>query len=180
MLAGSVLILVFVMALVAFAFRRGDSASERTFIHGLGLAFPLVTLSALLAYGLWMGERFVPREGPGVVTVQAQARQWAWSFGYADAPDRITENVLHIPAGQPVNVQITSLDVVHSFWVPRLAGKLDAVPGHVNTLQIEAWEPGEYAGVGAEFNGIGYTDHGFTVVAHDADGWASFLQGDQP
>lgn len=183
MLAGSALILAFVLGLIGLAFRReaepGDGA-ERTFVWGLGLGFPLIVLAALLAYGLWVGERLLPRAGADVVTVRAEGRQWAWSFAYADVPGRVTEDVLHIPAGRPVDVEITTADVVHSFWVPRLAGKLDAVPGHVNTLRLEAWAPGEYAGLGAEFNGAGYRGHRFTVVAHDVDAWDAFLEGDRP
>ncbi len=56
-----------------------------------------------------------------------------------------------------MDVQITTTDVIHSFWAPRLAGKLDAIPGHVNVLRIEADTPGDYAGVSAEFSGPGYT-----------------------
>jgi cytochrome c oxidase subunit 2/cytochrome aa3-600 menaquinol oxidase subunit 2 len=103
--------------------------------------------------------------------VGAEGRQWAWRFTYADAPNRVTASVLHIPAGRPVDVEVTSADVIHSFWVPRLAGKLDAIPGHVNVLRIEADAPGDYAGVSSEYSGPGYTDHGFTVRAHDEAGW---------
>ena len=74
----------------------------------------------------------------------------------------------------------TSIDVIHSFWVPRLAGKLDAIPGHVNVLRIEAALPGVYAGQSAEFSGRGYREHVFTVKAHDAASWAAFLQGGPP
>ena len=102
------------------------------------------------------------------------------AFRYADAPDRATEGVLHIPAGRPVDVEITSVDVLHSFWVPRLAGKLDAVPGHVNVLRIEAASPGDYAGVSAEYNGPGYREHAFTVRALDDEDWAAFLAGAEP
>ena len=149
-------------------------------ILGLGLGFPLAVLAALLAYGLVIGERLLPREGPGVVTVRAEGRQWEWRFSYAELPGRVTESVLHIPAGRPVDVEVTSTDVIHSFWVPRLAGKLDAIPGHVNVLRIEAYEPGEYAGVGAEYNGPGYREHRFTVVAHGEAAWDAFLRGEAP
>ena len=74
----------------------------------------------------------------------------------------------------------TSRDVVHSFWVPRLAGKLDAVPGHVNVLRLEAPTPGTYVGQSAEFSGIGYRDHVFTVRAHDAASWTRFLSERSP
>jgi heme/copper-type cytochrome/quinol oxidase subunit 2 len=182
MLAAGCAIFVLVMVLLALAFRRpdGTGGGERVWLMGLGLAFPLVVLGALLAYGLVIGERLLPRDGPAVVTVRAEARQWDWRFSYADAPGLVTGGVLHIPAATPVDVEIVTRDVIHSFWVPRLAGKLDAIPGHVNVLRIEAWEPGEYAGVSAEYSGPGYLHHRFTVIAHDADGWAAFVRGATP
>ncbi len=182
LLGGAALIFLFVMLLLALALRarpgagRGPAqAGERVWLWGLGLAFPLVVLAALTAYGLTVGERLRPRPSDRVVTVGAEARQWAWRFTYADAPGLATEGVLHIPAGRPVDVRITSQDVIHSFWVPRLAGKLDAVPGHVNVLRIEADRPGEYAGVSSEYSGPGYLDHGFAVIAHDPAQWPAAL-----
>ena len=177
MLAGSGAILALVLALLVMAFRRPPAqAPERVWIVGLGLAFPLVTLALLLGYGLVVGERSLPREGREVVAVSAEAARWRWRFGYGGG--RETEGVLHIPAGRPVDVAITTADVIHSFWVPRLAGKLDAIPGHVNVLRIEADAPGTYAGASAEFSGPGYAGHTFEVVAHDAAGWARFMAGE--
>ena len=182
LLAGATAIFLFVMALLALALRRqpSEGGGERIWLAGLGLAFPGVVLAALLAYGLVVGERLLPRPSPEVVAVGAEGRQWAWRFTYADAPGRATEGVLHIPAGRPVDVAITTADVIHAFWVPRLAGKLDAIPGHVNVLRIEAWAPGDYAGVSAEYSGPGYAGHGFTVRAHDETRWAAFLAGEEP
>lgn len=185
MLAGAALILGFVLVLLALTFRRreraGDEAAhERLFVVRLGIAFPVVVLLALLAYGLVVGERLLPREGPDVVRVSAEGRLSAWVFGYDDRPGHTSENVLHIPAGRPVDVAITTADVIHSFWVPRLAGKLDAIPGHVNVLRLEADRPGTYAGRSAEFSGPGYDRFDFSVVAHDSAGWEEFLKGELP
>lgn len=186
MLVGGTLIFLLVMALLALAFRRRPEAGvdpdshERIWIHGMGIGFAVAILVTLFGYGLFVGERLLPRPGPDTVAVGAQGRQWDWRFSYADAPGRATRGVLHIPAGRPVDVAVTSADVIHSFWVPRLAGKIDAIPGHVNTLRIEAGAPGEYEGVSAEFNGTGYRDHRFAVIAHDPDGWAAFLAGGAP
>jgi cytochrome c oxidase subunit 2/cytochrome aa3-600 menaquinol oxidase subunit 2 len=186
MLAGSTAILLVVLALLVAALMRRPAPRDdadhgtRLWLGGLGLGFPMATLAALTLYGLLMGERLLPRDAPDLVTVEAEARQWAWTFGYPDAPGLATEDVLHIPAGRPVDVLITSRDVVHSFWVPRLAGKLDAVPGHVNVLRLEAPKPGTYAGQSAEFSGIGYREHVFTVRAHDAASWTRFLSERSP
>lgn len=188
LLGGATAIVLLVAALLILAFRRpagpeapeAEARAEAVWIKGLGIGFPLTVLAALTAYGLWIGERLLPRPGEGVVTVGAEGRQWAWRFTYADAPGRETEGVLHIPAGRPVDVEITAADVIHSFWVPRLAGKLDAIPGHVNVLRIEAREAGEYAGLSAEFSGVGYRGHTFAVQAHDAASWEAFLGGATP
>jgi heme/copper-type cytochrome/quinol oxidase subunit 2 len=181
MLAGSAVIFTLVMGLLAAAFLRrrpsGGQGSTRFWIVGLGIAFPMVVLAALLGYGLFIGERLLPREGAGVVSVRAEARRWSWSFAYDGAPEVVTENVLHIPAGRPVDVAITTADVIHSFWVPRLAGKLDAIPGHVNVLRIQADAPGRYPGQSAEFSGEGYAGHKFVVIVHDAAQWERFLAG---
>ena len=186
MLVGAVLIFALVMALVAAAFRRpedgdagrgtdGDAARERLFVVKLGIAFPVAVLLALLTYGLVVGERLLPRDAPDVVRVAAEGGRSAWVFSYGDPPARTSRNVLHIPAGRPVDVAITTADVIHSFWVPRLAGKLDAVPGHTNVLRIAADRPGTYAGLSAEFSGPGYDRLTFEVVAHDAAGWDAFM-----
>tara|TARA_R110000850_G_scaffold32606_4_gene89769 strand:- start:1883 stop:2548 length:666 start_codon:yes stop_codon:yes gene_type:complete len=185
MFIGAGLILALVVALVIGAFRvrrtEGDAArDEKVWIIGLGLCFSIAVLTALLAYGLVAGERLMPRVAADVVRVQAEARQWAWRFSYDDRPGYITENLLHIPAGRPIDVAITSRDVVHSFWVPRLAGKLDAIPGHVNVLRIEADAPGTYRGLTAEYNGEGYRRHVFSVKAHDPAGWAAFVAEGTP
>ena len=185
MLIGSGLILVLVLVLLGLACRRRPGAADergqiRVWIVGLGIGFSMAVLAALLAYGLVAGERLLPRASAETVAVRAQAERWSWSFGYDDRPDLSTRDVLHIPAGRPVDVAITSADVVHSFWVPRLAGKLDAIPGHVNVLRIEADAPGTYGGLTAEFNGRGYEEHEFLVIAHDEADWQAFLRGETP
>ena len=188
MLACGLAIFAVVMVLLIAALRRPADLSvpddtahgTKVWMWGLGLGFPMITLAALTGYGLVVGEQLLPRDAPDLVTVSAEARQWAWSFRYAEAPGLVTDGVLHIPADRPVNVEITSTDVIHSFWVPRLAGKLDAIPGHVNVLRIEAASPGTYDGQSAEFSGSGYREHVFSVEAHDAAAWATFLRGDSP
>jgi cytochrome c oxidase subunit II len=183
MLSGAAVIFALVMVLLFLPFLRrakgGDNVRHvRVWIIGLGLVFPMAVLAALLAYGLVVGERLLPRADNNVVSVGAEGRRWTWTFTYEDAPERTTEAVLHIPAGQPVDVAITTADVIHSFWVPRLAGKLDAIPGHVNVLRIEADEPGTYRGVSAEFSGADYARFTFAVIAHDASEWEAFLRGE--
>jgi cytochrome c oxidase subunit 2/cytochrome aa3-600 menaquinol oxidase subunit 2 len=185
MLIGSVLIFGMVMVLLVLAFVRRRPAAEadeagqvRVWIIALGLGFPMVVLAVLLGFGLVIGERLLPRSGGDTVQVGAQGQRWVWTFTYDDAPGRVTEDVLHIPAGRPVDVAVTTVDVIHSFWVPRLAGKLDAIPGRTNVLRIEADTPGDFQGLSAEFSGEGYTWFGFIVRAHDPTDWTAFINGE--
>lgn len=178
MLAGSVAICGLVTVLLVLAFRntsaRDEARLERTWIVGLGLGFSLATLAALLTYGLVSTAR-IEAIGDDAITVSATADRTGWTFGYADQPGRTTRGVLHIPAGRRVAVEIATTDVIHSFWVPRLAGKRDAIPGHVNTLVLTAGRPGTYRGQSAEYSGPAYAAHGFEVRAHDEAGWQAFL-----
>ncbi|MCW2381172.1 MULTISPECIES: cytochrome c oxidase subunit II [unclassified Sphingobium] len=182
MLAGAVAILVLVCALLALAFRRGSlerPTSAKRWIIGGGLIFPSVVLVVLLAYGLVIGERLLPRNDAQTLRIVAEASRWQWTFTH---PGRtggvVTQDVLNIPAGRPVDVELWTRDVIHAFWVPRLAGKMDAIPGHRNVLRIEANVPGVYHGLCAEFCGPGHTGHAFRVVAHDEAGWARFVAGE--
>jgi len=96
--------------------------------------------------------------------------------GVRDAEALRTINVLHVPAGVPIHLRITASDVIHGFWVPRIAGKLDAVPGRVNRLRLMVDEPGEYAGVCAEYCGEGHAHMPFTLVAHSPDDMSGLLE----
>ncbi|MFN3936911.1 MAG: cytochrome c oxidase subunit II [Gemmobacter sp.] len=173
MLAGSALVTVLVLALVWAAFRGfGRTAADRVWTLWLGIGFTLSVLTVLLAYALWVGERILPRDD-GALRVAAHARQWGWEFtqpGPGGNPVR-TRDVLFVPAGQPFDIEVTSEDVIHSFWVPRLGGKMDAIPGRVNVKRLTADAPGRLDGLCAEFCGVGHAAMRFSVVVYDpADG----------
>ncbi|MGH8431133.1 MAG: cytochrome c oxidase subunit II, partial [Solimonas sp.] len=108
--------------------------------------------------------------------IEVHAEQWRWNFRYPDHGGLATEGVLHLAAGTPVDVVVTSGDVIHSFWVPRLAGKIDAVPGRANTLRLQADTPGRYQGQCAEFCGTGHATMRFDVVVHAAADYAAALE----
>ena len=167
MLLGAAGLTLMVVMLVALGFRGPREVQARVWTHGLGIWFSLVVLSGTLAVGLWVGERILPRDD-GAVVVEAHAVQWSWHFTHEDAAgNRVgSVDVLHIPAGVPVDVLITSEDVIHSFWVPQLAGKMDAIPGRTNRARIIADAPGRYAGLCAEFCGLHHAGMRFDVQAH--------------
>ena len=128
-----------------------------------------------LAAALLVGDRLSPRGEPGVLRVEAQAQQWAWTFRYPDLPGQPSiEGVLHVPVGRPFEVQVTSRDVIHSFWAPRLGGKIDAIPGHTNVIRLQADAPGIYRGQCAEFCGNAHAMMDFVVEAHSPADYAAW------
>jgi cytochrome c oxidase subunit 2 len=103
---------------------------------------------------------------------------WWWEVRYPRL-GIVSANEVHIPVGRPVRLTVRTADVIHSFWVPRLHGKLDLVPGRANTLRLDATEPGVYRGQCAEYCGLQHTRMGITVVAHDADSYATWTANEQ-
>lgn len=144
--------------------------SSRQLIVWGGLVMPTIGLVALVGSAIYLGEQLIPRAGAAnVLNIEVTARQWHWEFRYPDAPDGTeakSRHVLHIPADREIHLFISSEDVIHSFWVPRLAGKMDAIPGHVNVLRLQADVPGIYEGVCAEYCGVGHAPMVFRVEAH--------------
>jgi len=170
MLAGAAALTLLVLVLVAMGFGRPREVPERRWTVALGVWFSVAILGALLVAGLWVGERNLP-PGNGAVQVRVHAHQWGWRFtqpGPDGAPVE-TRDVLYIPAGEAIEVLVSAEDVIHSFWVPRLAGKIDAIPGRVNRLFLQADAPGRYGGVCAEFCGAGHALMRFEVVAYPPD-----------
>ena len=145
MLAGAAVLFVLVMALFALVILRpgwGARLSPARWIVVGGLCLPAVVLTPLVAYALITGERLLPPPTPP--TRCGSRRRVANGFGHSATPEYggiKTEGVLHLPAGVPVAIVVTSVDVIHAFWIPRLAGMLDAVPGHTNILQVQAKRP---------------------------------------
>lgn len=131
-----------------------------------GLVVPGIILVAMVGWSLYLGETLLARPGEGTMRVEVVARPWNWEFRHP-GNGQVTADVAHIPAGRAVDFVITSEDVIHSFWIPRLGGKIDAIPGHVNVVRLHAERPGRYAGICAEYCGTGHAIMRFEVVAHD-------------
>jgi cytochrome c oxidase subunit 2 len=120
------------------------------------------------------------------LTVEVEGIRWIWQFTYPELIGEngkpiTTANEMHIPADREIGLRLTSPDVIHSFWVPRLAGKTDLIPGRVNHMWIKADEPGTYSGQCAEFCGSskegadGHATMRLTVVVHDLASWRVWL-----
>lgn len=144
-----------------------------------GLAFPVVVLTGLLIYGLTTTARVADAPKAGEMRVRVTGEMWWWRVAYLDDQGReIVQdaNEVHIPAGQPVVFELESADVIHSFWVPRLGGKTDMIPGRRNFMRLQADKPGTYGGQCAEYCGGPHALMGLVVVAHAPDDYAAWLE----
>ncbi|WP_295853593.1 cytochrome c oxidase subunit II [uncultured Xylophilus sp.] len=171
MCIGAAVVTAGMTALALWAVYRptgGTLRSPRALLVGGGVLLPLAAIAAVLAIGGRSGDALRVRGEPGVLRIEVTAHQWWWEAAYPDAAGgpRHTAGVLHIPAGRPVDIGVRSADVIHSFWVPRLGGKIDAVPGRRNTVRLQADAPGTYRGQCAEFCGLGHARMAFVVEAH--------------
>ena len=142
-----------------------------------GLAFPVVVLSALLIYGLSLTGVLSQAPAPGEMRVRVTGEMWWWRVAYLNADGREVmqdANEVHIPVGRPVVFELDAADVIHSFWVPRLGGKRDMIPGRRNVLRLQADAPGVYAGQCAEYCGGPHALMGFVVVAHTPEAFEAW------
>jgi len=119
-----------------------------------------------------------PPESPNAVNVRVIGHQWWWEFQYPDLGVS-TANELHIPTGVPILVSLESADVIHSFWVPLIAGKQDAIPGRVNRMWMQANEAGTYSAQCAEFCGVQHALMRFLVVAESQSAFNTWAQNER-
>jgi cytochrome c oxidase subunit 2 len=168
---GIVWLLVVLTALIA-VMRRKKAApphaeGRATVIVGSAVAATVVIITGftLVSYGATRG---ISPNAPDALVIQVRAYQWWWQITYPDPqPSRsfVTANEIHIPVGRPVRVELSAEDVIHSFWVPNLAGKQDLIPGRENTLTLTASRAGTYRGQCAEFCGLQHAHMAFIVIA---------------
>jgi len=153
--------------------RQGRDSFGRWFVVG-GVVVPLVIL--LIVFGATVrAMRFVPTSAPPeALVIEVVGHQFWWEVRYPEQGVTVRDE-LHLPVGRRVNLQLASADVIHSFWVPELAGKLDLLPDHTNTLVLEADQPGVHTSRCAEFCGLEHTRMVLTVVAESEDRFAAWV-----
>jgi cytochrome c oxidase subunit II len=202
MLGVSALVLLGVVALWLFAMSRqaptadGDdrpwaAQSGRRWIIGGGIMLPVAAIVPLLIFGSPAGLHQLPLPpwpvalsgagGPAAppLRIDATGQQWWWALHYPASGVRL-RNEMRVPVGRPVLVHVGSLDVIHSFWVPRLGGKLDAIPGRTGIVRLQADQAGIFRGQCAEFCGLGHAHMVMTVIAMPAaefDAWLTARAG---
>jgi cytochrome c oxidase subunit 2 len=187
--AGGLLIFVFVMVLLLRAvFSTARPVRARRWLAGGGLMFPGVVLTLLLFYGVAVSGALGNFNGQGVfrflldcisgssrslgsaggarpVRIEVTGKQWWWEVRYVeDGPGFVLANELHLPAGRAIDLVLSSDNVIHSFWVPALAGKVDMIPGRINRLRLKSDVPGVFRGQCAEYCGGQHALMGMVVV----------------
>ena len=176
-----VVLLVTVLAVLPFLRRRERTVSRRLFLWGGGVALPLVTLSALVPYVFTVGHETRAPTAPDRLSVEVTGHQFWWEMAYrqgAMPAAAVSANELRLPVGQPVELLLRADDVIHSFWVPNLAGKTDMTPGRITRMVIQADRPGVYRGQCAEYCGLQHALMAFDVVVlprAEFDAWLARL-----
>lgn len=175
MLAGAVLIWTAVMAVLVHAGRRQRKVYSQAFagrvILWAGAIVPTLILAALLAYGLSLMPRLRPwnaeaaADAPLRIEVVGEQFWWRVTYHRRGMNPVVSANEIRLPVGERVAFTLGSADVIHSFWIPSLGGKMDMIPGRENTLTLEAAKPGTYRGPCAEFCGPSHALMALAAVA---------------
>lgn len=190
MLGVGTVVFITVIALWLYTFKRApvtrtpveERRVARRWIIGGGILLPVVSVSALLAFGVPTGQRLLPlplSDPPDVIEVIGH--QWWWEVRYpgAEGGEVVTANHLVMPAGEPVDFHVTGADVIHAFWVPRLGGKIDMIPGRVNKIRLKADRPAVLGAQCAEFCGAQHARMQLHVEAVERDEYEAWLAARQ-
>jgi cytochrome c oxidase subunit 2 len=178
---GVVVIAATIFVAVRFRARADDERPVQTHGHtGLEIGWTIVpalilAVMAVPTVAVVFDLAEEPDEG---VEILVTGKQWWWEYEYVDE-GFVTANEMHIPVGVPVSLRLTSDNVIHSFWVPNLAGKKDVVPGREHFLRIEADEPGLYLGQCAEYCGLSHANMRLRVIAQTPDDYEAWVASQQ-
>ena len=180
MMAGALIVWAAVVAAAIYAIRvnRGTHTERdaKLFVIGGGVALPTVVLCALLWYGLPVLPQVMALAPADALRIHVTGKQWWWRVQYA-TPDGFIEtaNELRLPVGQRVELQLTSPDVIHSFWVPSIAGKMDMIPGRITRLALEPTRTGVFRGACAEYCGASHALMAFDVIVTGEEEFRNWL-----
>ena len=190
-LIGGAVVFVLVGAALIYAlvkFRRRSEEETPIQVHGntrLELLWTIIPAIVVMGFAIASINTLfysanVTKDSEKTITLEAIGHQWWFEFRYPspNGPENevVTANEVYIPVGIPVRINLESVDVIHSFWVPKLAGKVDMVPSEGNHMWFQADEPGEFYGQCAEYCGTSHANMKFKVIAVEPaefDTWLS-------
>jgi len=184
MLSGAVLIWLFVMGTAVYAVRSRRRSRPRAgyvLIIGAGAIFPTVVLAGLLGFGLQLLTHLRGPDTGSDLQMEVSGEQWWWRVRYlqADGQPVETANEIRLPVGAVVELRLTSPDVIHSFWIPSLGGKMDMIPGRETRLVLQPTRTGEFRGACAEYCGASHALMAFPVRVMEPDAFAAWLERQQ-
>jgi cytochrome c oxidase subunit II len=139
-----------------------------------GVIIPAGILIFLLGLSIYGHRSLAAPSTEPMIEIEVIGHRWWWEVRYLGM-DIVEANEIHIPVGQPVTIHLSSNDVIHSFWVPQLTGKMDLNPGETNSIWIQADEPGIFRGLCAEFCGLQHANMQFLVVAEAPENFESWM-----
>jgi cytochrome c oxidase subunit II len=181
----SLVIFLAVVGLLLYAvFKRRQPPDEpsiragRMMITWGGILIPAVVVIATMVYTLYVMDALAEPNRRPPLTIDVTSHMWWWDMRYTEH-GIATGNELHMPAGQPVLLQLRATDMIHSFWVPQLQGKRDMLPDATTTLWLEADSAGVYRGMCAEFCGLQHANMSFLVIVHEPDDFEAWLAHQQ-
>jgi cytochrome c oxidase subunit 2 len=180
-ITGTVFLLVMVFLAAALLRRRDPAPVADARLHrGIAAATgaTAVLVFVLLVGSIVVGGKVAALPTEDALPIEVVGYQWWWGVTYtnADPSQQVTAaNEIHVPVGRPVVLTLLARDVIHSFWVPELHGKMDLIPSRLNTLSLRVDHPGVYRGRCAEFCGAQHAHMGFLVVAEEPDAFARWL-----
>jgi len=173
------------LAIALTSRRTADTrAGERRRTRAVAAAAIVSTMILLwlLTASVLAGRAVATPVGPGALRIQIVGHQWWWEVTYpADPPSDtvITANEIHVPVGRPVLLELSSTDVIHSFWVPNLNGKKDLIPGRPTRHLLRPERTGVFEGRCAEFCGYQHAHMGFVLIAEEPDRFETWLASER-
>lgn len=172
---------------IRFRDRPGHTAKQFHSHNVLELLWTVIPTIMVISFSVLSYQKLnVMNDTSGAgMTVNVQGQQWTWLMSYPKEDRfKLTDGTylqaaqeLHIPVNTKVHIQLSSKDVIHSFWVPNIGGKKDAVPGRATDLWIQGDKPGTYKGQCFEFCGTGHADMLITLVVQTPDEYATWIKG---
>lgn len=181
LIIGATLLLAGVCLLLWRAVRRNAGSVEPLhWIVGGGVVLPLLVLTPLLAFSTWRSAELTMPASQGALAISVTAKMWWWEVRYPNpqgGQDIVLANEIHVPAGRPVYLSLVSNDVIHSFWVPALGGKVDMVPGRPHGMRVQVDQPGRWRGQCAEYCGEQHARMALFVVAEAPAAFDAWLAG---
>ncbi len=174
-----------VASILWFAMRQGravvaEQSASRLIFWG-GAVFPSVTLITLLGYAFWLMPSLRPfaTASEAALRIEVTGRQYWWQVAYhRSGPPILAANEIRLPLGSRIEFSLKSDDVIHSFWIPSLGGKMDMIPGRENRLSLLAEKPGIFRGACAEYCGTSHALMALTAVVMEPAAFDAWLMAE--